>query len=82
MNELLNPVVIAQDSLLRLENNLTFFKSVSREFDGEYAVPGNKIGYVYNARMPVRFRGRIGDAMQPESIIETPVPIVVNRLWG
>ena len=32
--------------------------------------------------MPVRFRGRIGDAMQPEAIIETPVPIVVDRLWG
>lgn len=82
MNELLNPVVIAQDSLLRLENSLTFFKSVNREYDGQYAVPGNKIGYTYNARMPVRFRGRIGDAMQPEAIIETPVPIVVNRLWG
>ncbi len=30
-NEFLNPVVIAQDSLMRLENALTFFKSVNRE---------------------------------------------------
>lgn len=42
MNELLNPVVIAQDTLLRLENTLTFFKQVNREFDGQYAVPGWK----------------------------------------
>lgn len=32
--------------------------------------------------MPVRFRGRIGDQMQPESIRESVVPITVNQLWG
>jgi hypothetical protein len=31
MDELLNPVVIAQDSLIRLENDLTMMKMVSRE---------------------------------------------------
>lgn len=81
-NEFLNPVVIAQDSLMRLENALTFYKSVNREFDDKYGQTGAKIGYVYNARKPVRFRGRIGDQMQPEAIIETSVPIVVDRLWG
>jgi hypothetical protein len=30
-NELLNPVVIAQNTLMRLENSLVFFKQVSRE---------------------------------------------------
>lgn len=39
-NELINPVVIAQDTLMRLENNLVFFKQVSRDFDKEFAVPG------------------------------------------
>jgi len=81
-NELLNPVVIAQNTLMRLENSLVFFKQVSREFDGEFAQAGNKIGYVFNARIPVRFRGRQGDAMQPEDIREVPFPITVNRLWG
>ena len=32
--------------------------------------------------IPVRFRGRIGDQMQPESIRETVVPVTVNQLWG
>jgi len=81
-NEFLNPVVIAQESLMRLENELTFFKMVSREFDDKFALPGNKIGYVYNARMPVRFRGRQGDEMRPEDIRETSVPITIDRLWG
>ena len=30
-NELLNPVVITQESLIRLENNLCFAKYVNRE---------------------------------------------------
>lgn len=30
----------------------------------------------------MRFRGRIGDQMQPESIRETVVPVTVNQLWG
>ncbi len=81
-NELINPVAVAQDSLIRWENNLTAAKYVSREFDPNFALPGDKIGYVFNARVPVRFRGRIGDQMQPESIRETVVPITVNQLWG
>ncbi len=32
-NELLNPVVIAQNTLMRLENNLVFFKQVNRELN-------------------------------------------------
>lgn len=81
-NEFINPVAVAQDSLIRWENNLTAAKFVNREFDGKFAVPGAKFGYVFNARIPVRFRGRMGDQMQPEAIRETVVPITVNQLWG
>lgn len=81
-NELINPVAVAQDSLIRWENNLTAAKYVNREFDPHFALPGDKIGYVFNARIPVRFRGRIGDQMQPESIRETVVPVTINQLWG
>lgn len=35
-NELLNPVVIGKDTLLRLENNLVMFKMVNREFSTLY----------------------------------------------
>lgn len=81
-NQLLNPVVILQESLMRLENNLVFFKSVNREYDGSFAVAGEKAGYTVNARIPVRFRGRVGDGVQIEGIQEQMVPITINRLWG
>lgn len=81
-NELINPVLVAQDTLMRLENNTVFSKYVNREFDDKFAVPGDKAGYIFNARKPVRFRGRIGDGISPEDIRETVVPIAINRLWG
>jgi hypothetical protein len=44
MDELLNPVVIAQDTLIRLENDCTLTKMVSREFENNFAVKNEKIG--------------------------------------
>ena len=82
MNDLLNPVAILQDSLERWDNNAVFCKYVSREFDDSYAVPNEKVGYTVNARIPVRFRGRRGDAAQPEAIQEQMVPVTINTLWG
>jgi hypothetical protein len=81
-NELLNPVAIAASGLVRLENNTVAMKMVNREFDDKFAVQDEKIGYVYNARLPVRFRGRRGDGMRPEPIREQIVPIAINELWG
>jgi len=81
-NELLNPVTILKEGMVRLENNATILKHVNRDFDDKFAVPDAKTGYTVNARLPVRFRGRIGDAMVPEDIREQMVPITVNRLWG
>jgi hypothetical protein len=45
-------------------------------------VPDNKVGYTFNARLPVRFRGRRGDGMKSESIKEQLVPINIDQLWG
>lgn len=81
-NELLNPVAISAESLMRWENNLVFAKYVTREFDDKFARPGDKIGYTYDVRIPNRFRGRVGDKINPEAIKETVVPVTVNRLWG
>jgi len=43
-NELLNPVVIVADSLIRLENNTTMMKMCNREFDDKFAVANEKAG--------------------------------------
>ena len=81
-NELLNPVAIAAASLIRLENNTVMMKMVNREYDDKFAVPNEKVGYTYNARLPVRLRGRRGDGMKPEPVREQLVPISINELWG
>jgi hypothetical protein len=44
-NELINPVVIAQETLMRLENNLTMSKFADRQYDDRYAVENEKIGF-------------------------------------
>ena len=81
-NEYLNPVDILQESLMSLENNLVLFKSINREYSDSFAVAGAKVGYTINARLPVRFRGRKGDEINPEDIREQMVPITVDSLWG
>ena len=45
-NELINPVVIAQETLMRLENNLTMSKFADRQYDDRFAVENEKIGLV------------------------------------
>ncbi len=81
-NEFITPVEILQESMMRLENSLVLLKHVNREFDGHFAVENEKAGYQVFARVPVRFRGRVGDAIQTEDIRETMVPVAINRLWG
>ncbi len=46
MNELLNPVAIAGNSLIRLENNTVMMKQVNREYDDKFAVPNEKVGLI------------------------------------
>jgi hypothetical protein len=82
MNDLLSPVVILKNTALRLENHLTFTKFVDRTFDDKFEVPDAKAGYTVNARLPVRFRGRRGDAMQEEDIREQMVPIKLDTMFG
>ena len=82
MNDLLSPVVILKNTALRLENHLTFTKFVDRTFDDKFEIPDAKAGYTVNARLPVRFRGRRGDAMQEEDIREQMVPIKLDTMYG
>lgn len=71
-----------KELLIRWENNTVAAKFINREFDDKFAVPGDKIGSTYNARVAPRFRGRKGDGIRPENIVETVVPITIDQLWG
>lgn len=43
-NELVNPIAVGHDLLVRLENHIVAFKYVDRQFSDEFAVRDEKIG--------------------------------------
>src|SRR5262245_51944656 len=82
MNQFLTTSLILQESLLVLKNNLQFARYCDRQYSSEFARAGAKVGSVVNARKPPKYQGRYGNALQVEEIQETPVPVVVDKLFG
>lgn len=80
-NELLNPVAILKNTEARFENAVVMPKFVSREYDDKFAVKDEKVGATVNARLPVRYRGSVGEGYEPEDTREVMKPISVNRRW-
>lgn len=74
-NTLLTPTKILDESLMILENNLSFTGRSNREYSKEFAVSGAKIGSTVNARKPNRFVGTTGPNLNIENVNETSVPI-------
>lgn len=81
-NTLLTPTKILDHSLMILENNLSFTSRSNRQYDGQFAVSGAKIGNTVNARKPVRFVGRSGANLGVENVVETSVPIALTTQFG
>ena len=82
MNNFLTTTQIMQESMLVLKNSLEFARLVDRQYSDAYARAGAKVGSTVNARRPPKYRGRYGNTLDPEDIIETSVPIVVDKLFG
>lgn len=81
-NTLLTIGEITQESLMVLENNLTFTKYVRRTYDDQFAQKDAKIGNTLNIRKPPRYVGRDGQALQLEDAVETFVPLVLTNQSG
>ncbi len=81
-NGLLNISMITTEALRVLENQLTFTRNISREYDDKFAREGAKIGTTLNVRRPVQYIGRTGQALSVENSIETTVPLVLNTQRG
>lgn len=77
-NTLLTISMITKEALRILENNLAFTKRVNRQYDDRFAIEGAKIGYVVNARKPVRYVVTTGQALQIQDATETQVPITLT----
>ncbi len=82
MNQFLTTSQILQSSLPVAENNLEFSRYTLNQYNEEFARTGGKVGSVVNARKPPKYRGRYGNAIDVEDIQETPVPVVVDKLFG
>jgi hypothetical protein len=74
--------MITREALRVLENNLTFTRQVSRQFDDKFGVEGAKIGTVLNVRKPPRYIGRSGQALSVEAAVETQVPVTLDTQFG
>ena len=77
-NNLLTISKITNEALMVLENELTFTNNVTREYDDQFAVTGAKIGNTLNVRLPGRFIGTTGPALNVEDFNETSVPVTLS----
>jgi hypothetical protein len=74
-NTLLTISMITREALRILENNLAFTKRINRQYDDKFAIEGAKIGYVVNARKPVKYVVSTGQALSLQDSTETQVPV-------
>lgn len=82
MNQFLTTSEVLQRSLPVLRNNLSFSKYTLDQYSDQFAKEGAKVGATVTARKPPKYRGRYGNAIDVEDIQETPVPVVVDKLFG
>lgn len=82
MNQFLTTSEILQRSLPVARNNLEFSRYTLNQYSDQFAREGAKVGATVTARKPPKYRGRYGNAIDVEDIQETPVPIVVDKLFG
>lgn len=81
-NTYLTIQMITREAARVLTNRLNFANKIRRTYDDKFAVDGAKIGTTLNVRMPPRYVGRIGQAMQVEDATETQVPVRLTTQFG
>ncbi len=75
---LLTISMITNESLMVLENELTFTSRVLRTYDDSFGIDGAKVGDTLNVRRPPRFIGTSGPALNVEDYNQTSIPVVVG----
>lgn len=77
-NNLLTISQITNEGLMVLENDLCFAEHCNRQYAGQFALTGAKIGYTVNVRRPPRYVGTTGPALSIEDTNETYVPVTLS----
>lgn len=73
--------MISSESLMILENELTFAGQVNRDYSDQFGKEGAKIGDTLNVRKPVRAVNSSGQGLILQDITETSVPVVLNKQY-
>lgn len=81
-NTLLTIGMITNETLVVLENMLTFTRKVNREYDSQFGKAGAKIGDTLNIRKPVRYVGRRTPTLNVEGTVESSVPLTLTTQYG
>lgn len=77
-NQLLTISYITTDGMPVLANQMVTADKVNRQFDEEFGRKGEKIGATCNVRLPPRYLGTFGAALNVEASTETYVPVPIN----
>lgn len=70
--------MITNESLMVLENELSFTAGASRTYDDSFGVDGAKIGDTLNVRRPPRFVGTSGPNLSIEDYYQSSIPVVIG----
>jgi hypothetical protein len=74
-NTLLTPKMIGNETLMVLENTLTFGKQINRQYSDKFARTGAKIGSSVDIRKPVRHIVQSGPNLSAQDVTETSVTL-------
>lgn len=78
-NSLLTSSMIAQEALMRFKNSLGFTGGANRQYDGQFAKKGAKIGATINVRKPQRFTTTDGEVLVLQDVSNDTLPLTLNN---
>ncbi|MBS1044554.1 P22 phage major capsid protein family protein [Gluconobacter cerinus] len=77
-NNLINNSIITREALMIRRNSNDLIKNISREYQGQFAQRGAKIGDTINVRLPNDYVVQDGPVVNPEATAERSIPLTIN----
>lgn len=81
-NTLLTPTMVTRRALAILHQKLVFLRTISRQYDDQFARSGAKIGNTLKIRKPNQYTVRTGLVMSAQDTVEESLDLVVSTVKG
>lgn len=78
-NQILTDSIIVKEALMELKNQLTFTKSINRQYDDKFGVEGAKVGSTIDIRLPNRYVAKDGPTLDLQDTVERSVPLTLDQ---